>query len=98
MNGYKIVSEIVLKLANDPNANKQSWQAEFPKVTECCKCKSPARLALTIKENPKEKEYISNLYPNLISKGGDAWLHDACAIAIYFCTKCLEPTALYNQA
>jgi len=30
--------------------------------------------------------------------GKGFWLHDCCAVAVYFCKKCLETTALYNQA
>lgn len=29
--------------------------------------------------------------------GEGFWLHDCCAVAVYFCKKCLQPTALYNQ-
>jgi len=28
---------------------------------------------------------------------GGYWLHDCCAVAVYFCTKCLNTSALYNQ-
>ena len=97
MNGYQIVCEAIIKLADDPTATQQTFQSEFPKETECCKCKSPARLAFTMIENRDQKKYISDLYPNLMSEGGPAWMHDACAVAVYFCTKCLEPTALANQ-
>jgi len=30
-------------------------------------------------------------------KAGGLWLHDCCAVAVYFCPHCLKATALYNQ-
>jgi hypothetical protein len=30
-------------------------------------------------------------------RGGGLWLHDCCAVAVYFCTRCLEATAEYTQ-
>jgi hypothetical protein len=74
---------------------KMSWQDEFPKTTKCCRCKGNSRLGFVAHEG-KEKNYVSQLHEN---KGeGNFWLHDCCAVAVYFCEDCLEPTALYNQA
>ena len=39
--------------------------------------------------------HVCDLHPNE-GKGG-YWLHDCCAIAVYFCKECLDTTALYNQ-
>jgi len=73
-----------------------TWQQPFPEETECCRCKGAARIGFVASEGQDEKEYVSDLHPNE-GKGG-YWLHDACAVAIYFCRECLQTTALYNQA
>ena len=73
-----------------------TWQDKFPKTTKCG-CNGKAKLAFVAHEfdtKPKSEQFICNLYEN--DKG--LWLHDACSVAVYFCEKCLEPTALYNQA
>ncbi len=60
------------------------------------------------------KDHVCDLYPNeppLADRNGNHaashtssdgengyWLHDCCAVAVYFCKDCLETTALYNQA
>lgn len=78
---------------------KISWQNEFPKITKC-KCGSEARLGFVAHEfdtKPNSGKFVCNLYKNEYDKE-KAWLHDACVVAVYFCKKCLEPTALYNQA
>ena len=84
-------------LANDPKAVDQSWQAPFKDKTKCCKCGSTARLAFVCKED-EENEYIADMYKNKKATGGKAWPHDAVAVAVYFCEKCLETTSEFNQA
>lgn len=74
-----------------------TWQQPFPEETKCNHCNGMARLGLVYFERVGQKEYVKNLYPNA-PKGEGYWLHDACAIAIYLCKKCLKPTALCNQA
>jgi len=79
-----------------------TWQEKFPETTKCCKCKGIARIGfvahegLTESSPKKAMEYLCDLHPNA-GKGG-LWLHDYCAVAVYFCMDCLEPTALFNQA
>jgi len=73
----------------------KSWQLPFPETTECCRCKGESRIGFVAHEGPGEADYLCNLHPNE-GKGG-YWLHDACAVAVYFCRNCLFPTALYNQ-
>jgi len=77
----------------------KTWQAKFPETTECCRCKGIARVGFVAHERMSDNDtngpYICNQYPN---KGkGNYWLHDCCAVAVYFCMECLETTALYNQ-
>ncbi len=79
----------------------KSWQDEFPEETKCCRCEGIARIALVAHEGLGGKESkpgksVASLHRNE-GKGG-YWLHDYCAVAVYFCRDCLESTALYNQA
>lgn len=81
-----------------------SWQRKFPTSTKCCQCGGKARIGFVASEGhtpgaPDFKDgaaFVADLHPNLCEDGG-FWLHDACAVAVYFCKKCLNPTALYNQ-
>ena len=80
----------------------QSWQEFFPETTECVHCSGISRIGFVVFESPSdepinEQRFVSNLHPN-DPDGEGYWLHDCCAVAIYFCKGCLEPTALYNQA
>jgi len=85
------------------NGLKETWQGEFPEEVECISCKASARIGFVVKEEgegSKENEkpkHICNLHKNE-GREGKLWLHDNVAVAVYFCTKCLEPTARYNQA
>lgn len=75
-----------------------SWQEIFPEETECCRCKGPARIGFVAVErgDMTDIKSVASLHEN---RGkGSYWLHDLCAVAVYFCRECLEPTALYNQA
>ena len=78
---------------------KKTWQAEFPETTKCCRCKGVARIGFVAHEkmsdNDTDGPYVCNQHPNE-GKGG-YWLHDCCAVAVYFCKECLKTTALYNQ-
>lgn len=78
----------------------KSWQAEFPEEIKCCRCKGTARIGFVAHEgmlpdDPKGSN-VCDLHENK-GKGG-YWLHDCCAVAVYFCKDCLRTTALYNQA
>lgn len=87
-------------IAKEPKeAVKHTWQNDFPLTTECLKCYGECRLGFVAGEfdrHPKNG-FLCDLYQNNPDNDG-YWLHDACAVAVYFCKKCLEPTALYNQA
>jgi len=79
-----------------------SWQEPFPEETKCCRCKGIARIGFVIQETKSSKPgklpqaFVCHLHSN---EGiGGYWLHDLCAVAVYFCRECLKPTALYNQA
>lgn len=76
-----------------------TWQAEFPETTECCRCGGEARIGFVAHEgmddDDKKVPHVCGLHTNE-GKGG-YWLHNSCAVAVYFCRECLETTALYNQ-
>ena len=78
---------------------KKTWQKEFPETTECCRCGGEARIGFVAHEwidgDRVESKRVCDLHHN-DGKGG-YWLHDRCAVAVYFCRECLETTALYNQ-
>ena len=87
---------------------KKTWQKEFPETTACVYCQGKARIGFVAHEGmdgddkaavwPRDYvQFICDLFPNE-GEGGNYWLHDCCAVAVYFCRKCLHPTALYNQA
>jgi len=73
-----------------------SLQRAFPKTTKCCRCGGTSRIGFVAHDSmDKAGQKIYNLHAN---KGkGNYWLHDRCAVAVYFCRDCLEPTALCNQ-
>jgi hypothetical protein len=80
---------------------ESSYQENFPRTTPCCRCGGEARIGFVAMEGFSDsqtpREYVADLHDN--DPDGDGfWLHDACAVAVYFCRKCLETTALYNQA
>ncbi len=77
---------------------KITFQDDFPTTTDCCRCDGESRMAFIAHETdePKKAKYVCQLWKNDFGK--KSWLHDACCVAVYFCKKCLEPTALWNQA
>lgn len=87
---------------------KMTWQEEFPEEVECCQCGGDARIGFVAHEGMMKKDvpihsrdfvqHVCDLHDNEGGNRGDFWLHDCCAVAVYFCTKCLETTSLYNQA
>ena len=71
-----------------------SWQQDFPKTATCI-CGGEARIAFVAQEQTGEEFYIADLHVNLIN---NKWPHDAVAVAVYFCGKCLKSVAIMNQA
>ncbi len=78
---------------------KKTFQAEFSETTTCHRCGGEARIGFVAHEGMSDDDlsgsYICDLHSNE-GKGG-FWLHDCCAVAIYFCRECMETTALWNQ-
>lgn len=75
-------------------------ERKFPETTSCVYCHGESRIGFVAHEGLRGQDLEGPFVCNLHSNGGkgDFWLHDACAVAIYFCRECLKPTALYNQA
>jgi hypothetical protein len=74
---------------------RNSHQKNFPKTTKCVHCNGTSRIGFVYYET--DEPYVCNIHRTTGKKGG-YWLHDACAVAVYFCKDCLNTTALYNQA
>ncbi len=77
---------------------EKSWQDTFEETVECVHCEAEARIGFVAHENYKEEKggpFVCDLHQN---EKGEMWLHDCCCVAVYFCTKCLDTTAKYNQA
>lgn len=88
-----------MKVTIGPDAAQRTWQDTFSISTKCCRCGGVSDLAFTAHELDIEDKspQVCGLHPN--EPGGRGyWLHNACAVAVYFCQDCLEPTAHYNQA
>ena len=77
----------------------KTWQDNFPKTVNCCRCSGVARFAFAAHEGLDEETMFNDCVCNLFkNKGkGKLWLHDCVSVAIYFCKDCLEATAVYNQ-
>lgn len=81
----------------------KSWQDNFPETVICKQiideeiiCGGEARIAFVGQESGDEEKHISDLHFN--GGKGDYWVHDCCAVAVYFCKECLEASALMNQS
>lgn len=71
-----------------------SHQQDFPKTATCI-CGGEGRIAFVAKELSGEEKYVCDLLKNEVP--GGLWPHDAIAVAVYFCKKCLKPIAIFNQ-
>lgn len=92
---------------------EKSWQGRFPEEVDCPYCDGTSRIAFvayealdgTLQPPPGEvnlrdangQEFVCTMHEN-DPKDEGYWLHDCCAVAVYFCKKCLHPAAEYNQA
>jgi hypothetical protein len=77
----------------------ETWQEPFSKETKCHSCGGRAEIAFVACENERGKtaKFICQAKETTGERGG-LWVHDACAVAVYFCRDCLETTAIMNQA
>ena len=94
-----------MKTTLGKNGLKKNHQNDFPEDVQCDHCGGTAKIAFVAHEGLDEDDrrnsdmlrttYVCDLrknnYPN------DRWVHDCCAVAVYFCTNCLKVTATMNQ-
>lgn len=77
----------------------KTWQSDFPAITRCCYCDGEAKIGFVAHEGMEGNEHgpiVCDLHDN--AGKNSCWLHNYCAVAVYFCMKCLNTTALYNQS
>jgi len=77
----------------------KTHQFNFLETTKCVYCGGEARIGFVAHEGLTKDVFEGPLVSSLHSNEGRGgyWLHDFCAVAVYFCQECLEITALYNQ-
>ncbi len=81
----------------------KTHQEDFPEIVECVHlgCDGDARIAFVsyeaIDSDTEPKKLVCELHQNNPEDSG-FWPHDCCAVAVYFCNKCLGAVALMNQA
>ena len=73
-----------------------TFQDPWPVTVPCVHCGGIARPAVVLTEKAGKGALIADLHDN-DPDGESFWVHVACAIAVYFCKKCLKPTALMKQ-
>jgi hypothetical protein len=73
-----------------------SWQDDFEETVVCEYCGGIARIAFVAHEGLGEGDF-HNFLCDMCPEDGGLWVHDCCAVAVYFCAGCLEPTAVMNQ-
>jgi len=88
---------------NTDETRRITFQQYFPHITDCVYCEGKSRLGFVAHEQDEKVtqdggKYVCHLWDNADQEKEGFWLHDACCVAVYFCKKCLKPTALYNQA
>ena len=93
-----------MKVTLGEDGLNKTWQEDFPKTTQCCRCGGEARIGFVAHEGMDEHDrpvwprkhvqFVTDLH----KEDGGLWPHDCVAVAVYFCRDCLETTALYNQA
>jgi len=75
----------------------KTHQNSFRKEIFCSRCSGTSRIAFVAHEgidsNPSYS--ISEYYNN---EPNSMWVHDYVAVAVYFCTECLNADAKFNQA
>ena len=84
---------------------EKSFQDPFNENAECVHCGGLAEIAFVAHEGIDEDDrfqrdsgqikYVCDLKKNMYPES--MWVHDCCAVAVYFCTKCLKATAIMNQ-
>ncbi len=89
----------------------KTQQADFPETftephisrrSKGGDCDGEFRIAFVAHEDfdrdlpAEEQKFVCDLHVNRYHDG-EAWLHDVCSVAVYFCKKCLKATVHWNQ-
>ena len=90
-------------LARDvQEARNKTHQDPFSETKTCPLCGHEAQMAFVAHEGIDDydttADAVCNLHETTGKRGDGLWLHDWCAVAVYFCRGCLKPTADYNQS
>jgi hypothetical protein len=88
-------NKIAAKVYLGEEGLKRTWQEPFTKTEKCVHCKGEARIAFVMCESGEGK-CVWELHENDPDHKG-YWVHDACAVAVYFCKDCFKVTAIKNQ-
>lgn len=90
-----------MKVTMGENGLTKTWQDTFPKTVKCV-CGGECQIGFVAHEgldgnDPSvlDKRFVANLHKTDGKK--NLWLHDCCAVAVYFCRGCLQAKILYNQ-
>ncbi len=82
-----------MKVIKGEKGCEYTFQDEFPK-TVFCSCGGEAHIIfVAIEEDEEQGEYICNNVP----KDANLWPHDAIAVAVYICKKCMKTISIMNQ-
>jgi hypothetical protein len=88
-------------LGTEKGAVNLSFGNPFPRSTTCALCGARADLAFVAHEIDDDPSPCGSVFVRQLRKNsgvpGGLWVHDACAVAVYFCRSCLEVTAKLNQ-
>ena len=72
---------------------KHSWQDEFAESIRCS-CGGEGQIAFVAIEDGAKEKFICDCRP----EDAKLWPHDAIAVAVYICKKCMKTTSEMNQA
>jgi len=75
-----------------------SWQGRFDPDISCPYCHGRADFAFVAYEGLRDADKGSFLCSLKKNEGKNGfWVHDCCAVAVYFCRGCLKAVAEMNQ-
>ena len=83
-----------MRVIKNEEGLEYSWQDKFPASTRCS-CGGQGKIAFVAIEDGEENDgYVCDFRP----EDTDLWPHDAIAVAVYICKKCMNTISKMNQA
>ena len=84
-----------------PEGRNKSWQGDFRETIPCSGCGKDALFAFAAHEGLDAKDKgdqlrVTDLHLSK-GRGKGMWVHDLCAVAMYFCPECMDATAVLDQ-